>query len=165
VLFSGSEFGDIFVYDQIDNNLNGNFRFLGTLPGNSEGWRTGVAFGNLNNDTLTDMMIGNYAGGSGLFYGKTDKIFGMDNEIRSRHSALLIAPNPARTEISISSESESLRKQADLHICGLDGKIIRQYSHVELPLLIDISGIKNGVYLLSLYTSNDLMITKLVICR
>ena len=165
VLFSGSEFGYIFVYDQIDNNLNGDFRFLGTLPGKSEGWRTGVAFGNLNNDTLTDMIIGNYAGGSGLFYGKSDKIFGIDNEIRSRHSALLIAPNPARTEISISSESESLRKPADMLICGIDGRIIRQYFQVELPLLLDVSAFYNGVYQVTLITSSTILTGKLIICR
>lgn len=165
VLFSGSEFGDIFVYDQIDNNLNGNFRFLGTLPGNSEGWRTGVAFGNLNNDTLTDMLIGNYAGGSGLFYGKSDKIFGIDNEIKSRYSALLISPNPARTEVSISSESEFQLAPAAIRICGMDGKTIRQFSQLELPFLMDISGIKNGIYLLTLCTNKGIMTAKFVICR
>jgi len=59
-LFVGSEFGDIFVYDQIDNNLGSNFHLLGTIPGIKEGWRTGIAVGNLNNDSLSDMIIGNY---------------------------------------------------------------------------------------------------------
>jgi hypothetical protein len=94
-LFTGSEYGDIFVYDQILNNLQGDFRFVGTLPGIKEGLRSSVAVSNLNNDTLTDMLVGNYSGGLGLFYGKPDKLFGIREHAKRTFSALRITPNPA----------------------------------------------------------------------
>ena len=100
-LFVGSEFGDVFVYDQINSNLEGNFSLLGALPGIKEGWRSGVAIGNLNNDTLTDIMVGNYSGGLGLFFGKPEKVFGIHERNSFPFAKLLITPNPAVEQVSV----------------------------------------------------------------
>jgi len=151
-LFSGSEFGDIFVYDQIDNNLDGNFRFAGALPGVKDGWRCGIAIGNLNNDTLTDIMVGNYSGGLGLFFGKPDNIFGIWEHKEKLFSSLLISPNPAGNEVSVSVNSDLKIKPENLVIQTMEGKIVRKYSRVSFPMMIDASGFKNGVYLVMVQT-------------
>jgi len=164
-LFSGSEFGDIFVYDQIDNNLDGTFRFAGILPGIKEGWRSAVAIGNLNNDTLTDMLVGNYSGGMGLFFGKPDKIFGIWEHRHQLSSSLLISPNPAGNEVSVSFKSDLKIKPENLIIQTMDGKIVRKYSQVEFPMRIDVSGYKNGIYLVLLQTNKGMATGKLVVCR
>ena len=164
-LFSGSEFGDIFVYDQIDNNLNGNFRFAGTLPGIKEGWRSGVAIGNLNNDSLTDMLVGNYSGGMGLFLGKPDKIFEIWEHKQSLFSSLFITPNPAVSEVSISIKSDIKIKPENLVIQAMDGKNVRKYSPVDFPMRLDISTYKNGIYLVLVQTNLGIASGKLVICR
>lgn len=164
-LFSGSEFGDIFVYDQIDNNLDGTFRFEGILPGIKEGWRTGVAIGNLNNDTLTDMLVGNYSGGMGLFFGKPDKIFGIWEQKQQLYSSLFISPNPAGNEVSVSLRSELKIKPEYLVVQAMDGKVVRKYAQVELPVRIDVSGYKNGIYLVLVQTNLGYVTAKLVICR
>ena len=101
-LFTGSEFGDVYVYDQIDGNLEGDFHLLGALPGIREGWRSAIALGNLNNDTLTDMLVGNYSGGLNLFFGKPEKIFGIVHPV-SAYSQLLVSPNPAATFIMLTT--------------------------------------------------------------
>jgi len=165
VLFVGSEFGDIFVYDQIDNNLDGNFRQLGTIPGIKDGWRSAVAIGNLNNDTLTDMLVGNYSGGLDLYYGKADKIFGIGDPAKRIFSTLHITPNPARSEVSIAIDSEMNIKTESLIIQGIEGKVARIYSNVHFPMLIDISNFKNGIYLVSVKTNSGSVTGKLVICR
>jgi len=164
-LFSGSEFGDIFVYDQIDNNLEGNFRLVGTLPGIKEGIRSGVALGNLNNDTLTDMLVGNYSGGMGLFFGKPDKIFGIWEYAQQLSSSLLITPNPAGDKVSVSFKSDLKIKPENLLIQTMDGKTVRKYSQVDFPMRIDVSGYKNGIYLVLVQTNLGIASGKLVICR
>ncbi len=164
-LFVGSEFGDIFVYDQIGNYLDGNFHLLGTVPGIKEGWRSGVAIGNLNNDTLTDMMVGNYSGGLGLFFGKRDNTFGINQKVSIPGSKLNITPNPANEQISITLKSDLPIKSEMLVIRSTDGKIIRKYQDIKFPQLIDISTFVNGIYLVSVQTNLGVVSGKLVICR
>ena len=165
ILFSGSEFGDIFVYDQVINNLDGNFRLVGTLPGIKEGWRSGVAIGSLNNDTLTDMLVGNYSGGMGLFFGKPDKIFGIGEQVRELNSLIIITPNPAASEVSIGFRNDFELKPESLLIQGIEGKIVRKYIKLNFPKLIDVSDLKNGIYLVSVQTNRGVASGKLVICR
>jgi hypothetical protein len=164
-LFSGSEFGDIFVYDQIKNNLEGNFRFAGALPGIKEGWRSGVAIGNLNNDTLTDMLVGNYSGGMGLFFGKPDKIFGIWEQTTRTFAALRIIPNPATIEVSIDIKSDLAIKPESMTIQGIEGKLVRKFSPVNFPMTIDVSGLYNGIYLVVVQTNKGMVTGKLVVCR
>ena len=164
-LFAGSEFGDIFVYDQIVNNLTASFRLVGTLPGIKEGWRSCVAFGNLNNDTLTDMLVGNYSGGLGLFFGKPDKIFGIWEQEKHVFSALRITPNPAISLVSIDIKSDLEIKPESMVIQGIEGKIVKDFLQVNFPMLIDVSKIKNGIYLVSVQTNMGIVSGKLVICR
>jgi len=164
-LFAGSEFGDIFIYDRINNNLDGNFRLLGTSPGIKEGWRSGVAIGNLNNDTLTDMLAGNYSGGLGLFFGKPENTLGIHQKVSSPTSKLVITPNPASEQVSITLKSD-FDIQAEMFVIrGLDGKIIMKYSHIKFPLLLDTSKLLSGVYLVSVQTNLGVVSGKLVICR
>jgi hypothetical protein len=165
LLFSGSEFGDVFVYDHIKNNLDGVFRALGHMPGIHVGWRSGVALGKVNNDTLADMLVGNYAGGLELFYGKPDKIFGIASHARMPQLALSITPNPGINEVVIDCKSSYSAKPETLSIRGTDGKIIRIFNHVVFPLRLDVSGFRNGVYLLGVQTSKGMATGKLVICR
>jgi len=164
-LFAGSEFGDIFVYDNINNNLDGTFRFLGTLPGIKEGWRSCVAIGNLNNDTLTDMLVGNYSGGLGLFYGRPDNTFGIRQRVSSLLSKLIITPNPASEQISIALKSDLIINAEMIVIQQVDGKIIKKYQDIKFPLLLDVSELINGVYLVSVQTNLGFVSGKLVICR
>lgn len=165
VLFVGSEFGEIYVYDQIDNNTDGSFRLLGTLPGIKEGWRSGIAIGNLNNDTLTDIMVGNYSGGMGVFFGKGDKIFGINNPVPNQFSQLLITPNPAGNHIVISMGNELSIDVESIYIQGIDGKIIKKFPACKLPLTVDVSGLTNGFYLVVVQSNKGLISGKLIINR
>jgi hypothetical protein len=165
ILFAGSEFGDIFVYDQIDNNLNGKFRLLGNIPDLKEGWRSGLAIGNLNGDTLADILVGNYSGGLGLFFGKPDKLFGIAEQNSLKTALVAISPNPAKNEISIHFESHLQAKNNFLIIKGVDQKIITKFSEVEFPKVIDVSHLANGIYLVSVITEKGTANGKFVICR
>ncbi len=165
VLFTGTEFGDIFVYDQIDNNLDGKFQFLGTLPGVKEGWRSSVTLGNLNNDSLTDMLVGNYSGGLGLYYGKSENTFGINQKEYKSLETLIITPNPAVNEVSISVKRDLSNNTGLITIQATDGKIIKKYSKIEFPARLDVSGIRKGIYIVSVQNEKGFATGKLVICR
>jgi len=164
-LFAGSEYGEVFVYDQIKNNLNGDFRLVGTLPGIKEGWRSSVAIGNLNNDTLTDMLVGNYSGGMGLFFGKPENTFGIWEQAKQTFSSLRITPNPATKEVLIDINSDLEIKPEFLVIQGIEGKVVKRFSLVDFPVLIDASEYKNGIYLVLVQTNKGIVTGKLVVCR
>jgi len=165
LLFAGSEYGDVFVYDQINNNLDGSFQLLGTLPGIKEGWRSGLAIGNLNNDTLTDMLVGNYSGGMALFYGKPDKIFGIGEQVKQIFAALSITPNPASNVVSVDIKSDLPFKSGNLVIKGIQGNSIRKYAQVDFPFLMDVSELVNGIYLVIVQTNLGIASGKMVICK
>ncbi len=163
-LFTGSEFGDVFVYDHIDGNLQGDFHLQGVLPGIRDGWRSAIALGNLNNDTLTDMLVGNYSGGLGLFFGKPDKIFGTGQQV-SAYTQLLVSPNPAATFITLATGNHKITKPADIQIYAMDGSLVKNFRQVAVSAPLDISDLPNGVYILFAIIGNDKARGKLVICR
>jgi hypothetical protein len=111
------------------------------------------------------MLVGNYSGGLGLFYGKPDKIFGIWEHKEQLYSSLLINPNPAGNEILVSFKNDFKIKPENMVIQTIDGKLIRKYSPADLPMRIDVSGYKNGIYLLSVQTNLGVASGKLVICR
>lgn len=109
-LFCGSEDGSIFYYDSIDGNLTGAFRNISkTYQNIDEGTRTSIALAYVNNDTLLDMVIGNYAGGVSFFLGSPDSL-GIPYSIQQPNTFLAevkIYPNPSIDEITIQSFAEN----------------------------------------------------------
>ena len=65
-LYSGSFTGQTYVYDNIDNNLFGNFDSL-TILNFNEGGKNMIAIEDINNDQKPDLLIGNFSGGLSFF--------------------------------------------------------------------------------------------------
>jgi len=59
--------GDVYLYDNIDGNLSGAFSLIDTfitgIYGARYDFNLTVSGGDLNNDSLTDMLIGIHTGG------------------------------------------------------------------------------------------------------
>lgn len=69
-LIVGSETGELLYYTSIINNLNGVFEeTTGPASEIREGMRSVPARGDLNNDQIPDLMLGNYRGGLSFFKG------------------------------------------------------------------------------------------------
>ena len=72
ILFVGSK-GTIFKYNNIVNNLGGNFNLIDSnYQGLNLGSYSSPAVFDLNNDTLPDFIIGNKRGGLSYFKGSND---------------------------------------------------------------------------------------------
>lgn len=127
-LLVGSEAGDIYHYTNIDNNLTGAFTLTDTAIGNIyEGSRCGITAGDLNNDGLCDVAVGNYDGGLGLFYGSnTDGVKNIANGIDL--GIKRVFPNPADGIVTLEFYSknvfsflkiyDSLGKETGMFIIG-----------------------------------------------
>ena len=164
VLFSGSEFGEIFVFDQITNNLDGTFRFFGTLPGIHEGWRSSVALSGLNGDTLADIVLGNYSGGLEVFSGIADKLFGISNQEQEKDLPLIVTPNPAVSVATLTVTNLNAHA-LKLVIQSVDGNILKELYKPGFPLEMDVSELRNGIYIITLFTNQGIHEGKIVVCR
>jgi hypothetical protein len=164
-LFCGSEYGNIFVYDQISGNTGGTFRLKGVLPGIQEGWRTGIAIGNLNADTLADLAVGNYAGGIGLFTGNTDPVFGWEEHGIQRNRGLIITPNPASGRVQVSLADGIRHSRVSVEFYSTDGHLLKRIPETDLPFTTNLSDLKSGLYLIRVSTSSGDYSAKLMICH
>ncbi len=146
-LYVGSEFGDVFVYKDIEGNLSGKFTLAGTLNGVKEGWRSAVAAGNLDGDSLTDLFVGNYSGGIGYFEGikvSANSIHGPDQEADYK---LLIRPNPATESISLEIPGAENVGSCEIEIYDLPGKRVLYIEMVTgFPITIPIRSLSSGIY-------------------
>ena len=111
------------------------------------------------------MLVGNYSGGLGLYYGKSENTFGISKKEYKSLETLIITPNPAVNEVSISVKRVLKNNTGLMTIQATDGKIIKKYSGIEFPVRIDISGIRNGIYIVSVQNEKGFSTGKLVICR
>lgn len=64
----GSEFGNIYLYDNIDGNISGTFNRVDTnLFKINEGVRCAPFYEDVTNDGIRDLFLGNHAGGLAFF--------------------------------------------------------------------------------------------------
>lgn len=100
-LFVGSERGNIFQYNNISNNLNGNFNLIDSFYYEiNNGPNASIAISDLNNDTLLDAIVGNKRGGLSLYLGTNDSLSSLVNNITINNEIKLF-PNPASDHINL----------------------------------------------------------------
>ncbi len=144
ILFVGSERGDVFHYDSIDNNLNGNFNGLDTIKTINRGPNAAPAFGQLNNDSHLDLIIGNERGGLSFYYGKTGSA--PTTSIKEFTFNWTVYPNPFKNEIFIKAPYTN----ATYIITDISGKEI--LSGILNNNSISTGNISKGIYLITLMT-------------
>ena len=140
VLYVGSERGTIFKYNNITNNLNGNFNLLdSSYQDINLGPNSSLAIADLNNDSMPDFIIGNKRGGLSLFKGIPDTTATYINkyEIEKRFK---IYPNPVKNILNINIQEPNLYT-----IYNITGQKVQT---VYCKSLINVSKLENGVYFL-----------------
>ena len=140
VLYVGSERGTIFKYNNITNNLNGNFNLLdSSYQDINLGPNSSLAIADLNNDSMPDFIIGNKRGGLSLFKGISDTTATYINkyEIEKKFK---IYPNPVKNILNINIQEPNLYT-----IYNITGQKVQT---VYCKSLINVSKLENGVYFL-----------------
>lgn len=100
--------GGIYLYGNIDGNLSGTWTILDTIEdkvlGNRYGYNLTVGGGDINGDSLTDLLVGLYSGGVQLYL-QNDSVSGITS-LQSR-TGFVLYPNPAADRLVIKSEKNS----------------------------------------------------------
>ncbi len=155
ILVCGSEKGDLFYYNDIDNNLDGEFTLAEFLNESDdatcdfcarkirEGKRIGVALGQLSGDNYPDLLVGNYAGGLAFFQGRTPVQHG--SNIPDYADKFSVYPNPTTSVVRISSSNENIHIQ-QVAVYDLYGRLLMRTSGKS----IDLSNLPNGMYLIEI---------------
>ncbi|MDP2721438.1 MAG: FG-GAP-like repeat-containing protein [Bacteroidales bacterium] len=169
-LISGSEQGDLFYFTHIDENLTDAFSLSSNLNALLDttgvdfdrGIRTAAAVASLRGDGALHMLVGNYSGGLELFNGEVGVLSGTNAQ--KPESTLRIIPNPANGRIHIQGIKAGSGVSA-LYAISMEGQSI---SLNGIPtenngIVIDISLLKCGIYLIVYQTENTIRTGKLVV--
>ena len=134
-LMTGSFTGKIYIYNNIENDIYGKFDEINILDNSIwEGGRSSIAISDIDNDSLIDLVIGNWCGGIAYFKGENPNI----NEISMDNiNNLYMYPNPVNEYIYIENKSRE-----EIVIYNINGKIIiKTYDEI-----INLKNLSNGIY-------------------
>lgn len=150
-LFAGSEFGEIYYYDNIENNLDGEFNLvMKNYLWIDEGLRSAVAIGNLDGDNFPEMIVGNYSGGLSYFKGTTAPPAAV-SENKENNWGIRVFPNPANDFISIDYPANSIFTFDEIKLLDFSGKEIN--AKFENQNRIFVGKLPDGIYLLQIKIS------------
>lgn len=151
-LLVGSERGYLYRYDNIDGNLAGNFTLTDSMYVSShEGLRIAPWLADLNNDSLPELVLGNYAGGVSLFRG--DNSVGLA-ENQNEIPFFSLYPNPANEQVTIQSTLPASEFPGTMILHSLTGQEIMRKEMKAANETISVSDLPAGIYLLSLQTKH-----------
>ena len=146
-LFCGSSSGKIWIFDSINNNVNGTFRLVNNDYGKlRDGWRTTPTIANLiPTDNKLEMLVGNLRGGLSAYklsynLDGTTPTQNIDNQLFAN-----IFPNPTKGLLTIETNDNF-----DLKVMNYLGQIIKTERRVSPQYLLDLSAFSSGIYFLEL---------------
>lgn len=155
-LYVGSKSGAIFKYDNITNNLSGNFNLVDSNYQELYlGSYSSPAIYDLNNDSLLDFIIGNKRGGLSYFRGTNDSTLSSFLINNNNVLNLKIFPNPSKNIIQI----DNLHNTIEYEILTNYGSIIKKGSTNGK---VNIEFLSNGIYFLKLKTKFNQQVLKFV---
>jgi Secretion system C-terminal sorting domain/FG-GAP-like repeat len=155
-LFIGSQNGQIWHFDSIDNRLNDTFRLrtndFGSLR---EGGFSTPIFRNINGDGKLEMVVGNYRGGLSIFKTHfnadgTTPTQDVDNQL-----VVNVFPNPTQGNLSIDLQFQfNYKGSIRLQLINMLGQVVKTEKMSTPQYLWDIKDVNKGFYLLKIEGQN-----------
>ena len=150
-LLTGSERGDLLLYDDVAGQL------YGTMPPVEDagfeqlrvGSRTRPAVADLDGDGFLEMVVGNQRGGLQLY--RTALRSDKTTSTRSNQQAILdvqVYPNPASDRIFISLPAKNDADQIQLTLFNGQGQVVRRAFAQNRPMELSVTGLVPGMYVL-----------------
>ena len=169
LLICGNEQGNLYLYSNIDNNLNGDFILLEKIAETiqnkgyriNEGIRVSAAVADLNDDNKPDIIVGNWAGGVTFFTGSEP----VENKITENQSdEIKVYPNPTKGELRITNyELRIINVEVfDIYGRNLSSHLTSHTSYLTPHTSLDISDLAAGFYFIKIYTEKGGAVKKVV---
>lgn len=145
----GSEYGNIFLYDNIDGNISGIYNKVDTNVFKiNEGARCAPFFEDITNDGKPDLFLGNYAGGIAFFNSINTNIVGLTDFKNS--ISVNVYPNPTHDKLNILFNKNTI-ENITISILDVLGNEIYKTKSFNQVIQIDVSQYADGIYFLSIY--------------
>jgi hypothetical protein len=158
-LIVGSEMGNIYLYDNIDGNLAGQFnRVDTTLYAINEGPRCAPFYEDITNDGKRDLFIGNYAGGLAFF--NSTNVGGVGIEELFNEENVLVFPNPSTDKITIAIRDNSF-SEISIRCYDVIGNEVFEFATFNKTTQIDVSHFSKGVYFILLQSKDEKVLKSL----
>jgi hypothetical protein len=140
----GSEIGKLFFYENIDNNLSGNFTYA---PEKFSNYRVGIrsapAMADMDGDGKMDLFIGNYAGGVAFY--KNDGTLSIDTKPVKRKE-IKIFPVPASDLVNLELALDPIENTV-ISLYNIFGvEVLKKEFHMHQALQLDVSQLQEGLY-------------------
>lgn len=144
-LLVGSDRGYLYMYNNIDGNLIGNFTLVDSIYNSVlEGKQLAPCLADFNADGILDMIVGNYSGGLSFFLGNQNQIT-LEDERNAIHSSLILFPNPAQEFINLQFNHFNLQKK-EVYILNQYGETIYFTSSSNELISINFKNFADGFY-------------------
>jgi len=149
LLYVGSEQGWLYLFNNIENNLENEFNLVDSLY--FFGVNINISGADVNNDGKTEMVFGELAGGIGLLKVGTPQGVGIEKYKRDQIK-VTINPNPADSYINIKVSGEKLYTDYQLGLFNAFGHQIKSFDFTNSTgkEFIDVSGFSRGIYFVRL---------------
>ena len=164
-LLVASENGNINQYDSINANLNGCFHLAGTVYNKPESSRIKfnitVSGGDLNGDSLTDIVIGQSTGGAEVRY-QHNPFSGISETVKIKPT-FEVFPNPVNDEMVIRFY-HMVKRSSVLRVFNSIGELVKVKIIVDENTELKTSSWDAGIYFLQ-FTSGDYSLGRKVVVR
>jgi dUTPase len=158
-LYVGSLSGYIYNYDDIDNNLSGNFNLIDSMAYNIyEPSRSVISGANIDGDSRIEFVVGNVAGGITIYDYSTST--GIDDNLLSE-SYFNIYPIPASSDLII--KFTSVLKNRDIVLIDAMGKFVHRVNSYNNIEVIDISKLSDGIYFCRVVEGDSVYTKKFIV--
>jgi len=157
--------GNVFMYDQIDGNLNGNYRLIDSVYRRTNSFRLlynlSVSGGDLNGDNLTDLLIGQASGGVEVWLQKNPGV-GID-EVNLALPSMEVFPNPAHDQLTIEVFNTGELRQTSVRLVNATGQTVHEQKMESEKVSVDLRKFASGLYLVELVSPRGNVSRKIII--
>lgn len=142
-LLVGSAIGYIYQYNNIDNNLSGNFNLVDSMFYDiHEPDQVTVDVADLDNDGIMEIVTGNYAGGLSLY--KFDATIGLP-VVPEAPKTFNIYPNPASDQLFVKFETP-FYVERDITLIDMLGRVVDHKLSGSNVVLFETADLSSGMY-------------------
>lgn len=155
MLYVGSEQGKLYLFNNIETNLNGDFNLVDSLY--LSGVNVNVSGVDINDDNKTELVFGELAGGIGLLKSGVPGDLGIFN-LKANNVSISVYPNPAQDFIFFQVDKDDEMKNIQLQIINMMGEVVKQVTlpNVTESNYINIDKLTTGLYFLTIRYGNQI---------
>ncbi len=163
-LFAGSNLGNIYRYDDIDNNLDGAFNLVDDTYGDNVrvGEESRINMTDIDGDGVLDLLLGNFRGGLNFYQTDLNIDGTVGNEDLSEGPAFQMVPNPANDYVELRMEAFT-GELYEIELFDLLGRTVFQRSFNGERLRINTNDFGAGIYFCKISLGNKITVKKLIV--